>query len=148
MLLYTDGTLSLVGETTVLEVATSYQFCVMLQTQGTVEIDFEIVVHIIEGTATRDSGIGGIDKKRQVLSNDYSTSNVLVFFYPDLLCHTIDILDDEILEGNEDFGITIFDDVDSEEDPVLTIPSEKTVIIQDDESNTNDWITKNVVNLL
>lgn len=113
------------------EVANSYQFCVVVQTQGTVEIDiFPIVVHIIDGTATR----GAIDKKRQVLSRDYSTDEMLILHYPIALCHTIEIFDDEILEGNEDFGLTIFD-VGIAGDPVLTLPLEKTVIIQDNEGN-------------
>lgn len=105
----------------------------MVQTRGTVEIDFPIVVHIVDGTATRDT----ITRKRQVLSVDYDTDEMLILRYPLHTCHTIEIFDDEILEGNEDFGVTI-SGVGIAGDPVLTLPLEKTVIIQDNEGNIDD----------
>lgn len=100
----------------------------MLSTLGTVEISFSIVVHLIDGTATNAQ------------SHDYHTNEILSLQYPADLCRTIQIFDDQIFEGNEDFGLSIFS-VGIAGNPVLALLSPvKTVIIQDNEGNLDNYV--------
>ena len=54
--------------------------------------------------------------------------------YPFALCHTINIINDALLEGDEDFIITVTNTTIQNGDPAVVLPQPLTVIIQDNES--------------